>query len=214
MVLILLWVCPATFAQASTAFGAGTKFGIPAQNGAISFAVNGNYSTASLEGNKWVFTNLQLNRSEPLRNLEISTENSNITVFSYRNSTSGFPNSRISYFAQGLGKQTINMGVGSYGGTKVDWVVSSNGTFVSKGWSVSHNGTVTVTGLTGNISVIYFGFTNNLVKSNLPFYEQHSVAIAVAVALAAIVGVAAAVNVTVKRRSVSLPSEPPKEAET
>ncbi len=75
--------------------------------------------------------------------------------------TVDFPNERLTYLAQGKGEQVINMGVG-YGGSSVDWVVVTNGTFLSNGWSVSHNGTVTVTGLTGNITVIYFGFTSQI----------------------------------------------------
>lgn len=103
--------------------------------------------------------------------------------------------------AQGEGRQVLNIGVvGAQGGVSVNWVVFSNGTFVSKDWSVSRNGTVTVNGLTGIVSVIYFGFTNDLGNANLPFYEQHSVAIAVTVAVAVTLAVAVVVKVGVKRR--------------
>ena len=141
-----------------------------------------------------------INGSEPLQNLEISTENSNVTVFSYHTNIFGFPSDWLSYFVHGQGQQIINIGVGLHGGSNVDWVVLSNGSFISNGWSVSRNGTVTLTGLTGNMSLIYFGFTNQLANSNLPFYEQHSVAIAVAVAFGVTVAAAVAVNVAVKRR--------------
>jgi len=191
--------CPNTLAQTSTAFVPADKFDIPANNGAINFAVNGSYSTATFEGSTWTFTNLLINGSEPLQNLEISTENSNVTIFSYHTRILDFPSDQLRYFVQGRGQQIINIGVGLQGESNVDWVVSSNRSFISNGWTVSHNGTVTLTGLTGNISITYFGFTNQLTNSNLPFYEQHSVAIAVAVLFA--VTVAVAITVAVKRRS-------------
>lgn len=201
VIVILLLTCASALAQESTAFDTNDRFSVPAYNGVISFAVNGTYSSATLEGATWDFTDLQLNRSEPLENLQIAVENSDVTVFSYRTTTTGFPNDRLNFRVQGKGKQVINMGVGLNGGGSVDWVVSSNGTFVNSGWSVSRNGSVTLIGLTGNINVIYYDFTGQLPRSNLPFYEQHSVAIAVAVAVAVTVAAAVAVNVVIKRRS-------------
>jgi len=145
--------------------------------------------------------NLRINGSEPLQNLQISTENSNVTIFSYYTTTFGFPSDRLSYFVQGQGQQIINIGVGLHGGSNVDWVVLSNGSFISNDWSVSRNGSVTLVRLTGNMSIIYFGFTNQLANSNLPFYEQHSIAIAVTVAFAVTVAAAIMINVAVKKRS-------------
>jgi hypothetical protein len=198
IILFLLWAWPNTRAQTSTALEPAAKFSVPAYRGVISFAANGTYSAAVFENNMWVFTNLLLNRSQPLENLEISAEYSNITVDSYRFSNVGFPSDRLSISVQGKGEQVINMGIGAYSGNNVDWVVSSNGTFLNGGWNVSHNGTVTLIGLTGNISIIYFDFTGQLPASNQPFYEAHSVAIAIAVAVA--VTVAAAVVLKVRAR--------------
>ena len=202
IILTLPWTCPNILAQTSIALGPAAKFSVPAYNGTISFAENGNYSTATFEDNTWIFTNLRLNNSQPLENLEISAKNSDVTVNSYLETTVNFPNDRLSYSVQGKGVQVVNLGLGVYGGSNVDWVVTSNGTFLNNGWSVSHNGTVTVTGLTGNITVIYFGFTSQLGASNLPFYEQHSVAIAVAIAVAATVAAAVVVKTAVKRHAV------------
>jgi hypothetical protein len=208
--LLLILSCPYASAQTSRAFDPNTKFSLPAYDGSISFAVNGSYSNATFEGDAWIFNDLRLNQSQPMPYLELSARNSDIVV-SYYGGSSFFPGDMLGYFAQGLGQQVINMGIAN-AGNKVDWVVFSNGTFVSNGWNVSHNGTVTVTGLTGNITVIYFGFTDELGNSNLPFYEQHSVAIATAIALTATVGAAVAVNVFAKRRSVRSQSGPLKEA--
>jgi len=199
IILILLLSCPNTLAQTSTAFDPANKFSVPSYNGVISFAVNGTYSSATFANNTWIFTNLRLNQSETMASLEISTSNSNVTVI-YYGVNAFFPSNQLSYFAQGQGQQFINMGLGSSAGRSVDWVVFSNDTFVTNGWSVSHDGTVTVTGLTGNVSVIYFGFTNEL-GNNLPFYEQHSVAIAVGVGVVVTVAFAVGVNIVFKRRS-------------
>ena len=154
--------CPNALAQSSKAFGPDAKFGVPAYNGIVTFGVNGNYSSAEFEGNNWVFTNLRLNGSDPLENFTISARNSNATVYWHYVTTVYFPNERLDYIAEGKGEQMINMDVGTYGGSSVDWVILTNGTFVSNNWSVSHNGTVTVTGLTGNITIIYFGFMSQI----------------------------------------------------
>ncbi len=200
MALFLPFFCPNSLAQSSKAFGPDTKFGIPAYNGVINFGVSGNYSSATFEDNNWVFTNLHLIGSDPLENFTISAKNSNVTVYGHFVTTVYFPNERLNYIAQGKGEQIINMDVGVNGGSSVDWVILTNGTFVSNDWSVSHDGTVTVTGLTGNITVIYFGFLSQLGVSNLPFYEAHSVAIVVTVAVTVTIVVAVVLKVEVKRR--------------
>jgi hypothetical protein len=197
---MLLWACPSTFAQ-PTAFGPTTKFSVPAYNGTISFAVNGNYSAATFDDNTWMFTNLLLNGSQPLEKLEITSKNSSVIINSYQTITFGFPSDFLNISVQGKGQQVINMGVGAYSGTNVDWVVASNVTFLNSGWSVSHNGTVTLTGLVGNLNIIYFNFTSQLGASNQSFYEAHSVAIAVAIAVSATVAVAAVLKVEDKRRA-------------
>lgn len=196
-ILIFPWVCPSTQAQASTSFSQGAKFSIPGSNGSISFAVNGSYATATLQNNTWVFTNLHLARSQPLQNLQISTTNANVTVESYVLSSFNTPSERLNILVQGKGRQVVNMGVSAQAGagSVVNWIVSSNGTFISNGWKISRNGTITVTGLTGNLSIIFFGFTSQLGNRNEPFYDQHSVAIAVAAALAVTVTAAVAVKV-------------------
>ena len=83
IIFIFLLTCPNTQAQTNTSFNPADKFSIPAYNGSISFAVNGTYSNATFENNTWTFTNLLLNGSQPLENFEISTQNSNVTIFSY-----------------------------------------------------------------------------------------------------------------------------------
>ncbi|MGO8807194.1 MAG: hypothetical protein ACLQO7_11455 [Candidatus Bathyarchaeia archaeon] len=201
LILTLMWVCPNTSAQTNSVFGPATKFRVPAYNGVISFATNGSYMSATFADNTWTFKNLRLNGSQPLDNLEISTENSSVTINSYQTVTFGFPSEFLNISVQGKGQQVINMGVGAFSGTNVDWVVASNVTFLNSGWSVSHNGTVSLTGLTGNLNIIYFNFTSQIGSSNLPFYKAHSVAIAVTIGVIATFGAAVVVRVAVRKRT-------------
>ncbi|MCL4430456.1 MAG: hypothetical protein M1167_06860, partial [Chloroflexi bacterium] len=81
IVLVFPIFCPDANAQAATTFTPQDKFSIPQLNGSISFAVNGSYSSATLENGTWTFNDLSLNDSQPLGNLKISVENSNLTVW-------------------------------------------------------------------------------------------------------------------------------------
>jgi len=204
LILTLMWVYPNTSAKISSAFGTSTKFNVPGYNGVITFATNGSYTAATFEDNTWAFKNLRLNGSQPLNSLEISAENSSVMINSYQIRTFGFPSDFLNISVQGKGQQVINMGVGAFSGTNVDWVVSSNVTFLNSGWSVSHNGTVTLTGLTGNLNIIYFNFTSQTESSHLPFYEAHSVAIAVTIGVIATFGAAVVVQVAIRKGTGTL----------
>jgi hypothetical protein len=88
---------------------------------------------------------------------------------------------------------------------KYEWTVTGNNTvFLSEGvaWSVSHNGAITVKGETGNLSIAHLNFTGQVSKTNLPFYQQHSVAIATVVAVALVVIVAVLIKVKTKQKLV------------
>ena len=207
IVLIFPWTCPNTRAQTDITFNSADKFSIPSYNGTISFAVNGTYSKATLENDTWTFTNLRLNRSQPLENFKISTQNSNVTVFSYLAFNTTLQSARLRYAVEGEGKQIFNFGLGSQGGewSGVDWsVITGNNVFMAEGegWTISNDGTLVVTGVTGNVSIVHWGFfENSLPSSNLPFYLQHSVAIATVVVVAIIVSVAVAIKVKSREHS-------------
>lgn len=198
VILVLSLAYPNTSAQTTTSFTPASEFRTPAYNGSISFAENGTYSTATLQNDTWTFTDLNINMSQPLETLWFSVKNSDVTIFAYQTNAFGFQGDQLIYSVQGEGQQVVNMGVGAHG-SSADWVVFTNGTLPNHGWSVSTDGTVTVTGLTGIIDIVYFGFTNEL-GSNLPFYEQHSVAIGVAALFVATVAVAVCINVVGRRR--------------
>jgi hypothetical protein len=209
IVLIFPWTCPNTQAQTDITFKPADKFSIPSYNGTISFAVNGTYSKATFENETWTFTNLCLNGSQPLENFTISAQNCNVTIFSYQtfNSTT-FQGAMLRYEVEGKGNQILNLGLGPQQGgfsASVQWsVILSNNAFATEGqdWSISHDGTMVVNGATSNITIVHWGFSESSVpNSNLPFYEQHSVAIIIAVAVAATVIVAVAVKVTNRKHS-------------
>ena len=136
---------------------------------------------------------MHLNRSPQIAILKISIENSNMTITSYatRNSTYQIPNETLRYRIVGEGKVTVNFGTlnaTKYNGS--DWYVSKAGKnstiFFSLGhdYSLASDGTITIYAITGTVSVTHDflnGYLGN--TSNLPFYQQHSVIIAVAVVL-------------------------------
>ena len=85
---------------------------------------------------------------------------------------------------EGNGKQIFNFGLPSHV-NGVDWTivktVNRKNIFLTPGtdYTISSNGTIVVNAATGNFSIAHYNFyNNNLLHSNLPFYEQHSVAIA------------------------------------
>jgi hypothetical protein len=192
--------CLETQAQADVTFSPADKFSIPSNNGTISFAVNGSYSKATFENDTWTFVNLHLNGSEQLNNFKISTQNSNVTVFYYTEFNTTLRRVLLRYTVEGQGKQILNLGIGSLQGTwsGIDWSVVTHGNvFMTEGedWNISEDGTMVVTGATGNVSIIHWGFfENSLSNSEFPFYQQHSVAIVIAVAVTVTVIVAVAIK--------------------
>ena len=209
ILFIFSFTCLNLQAQTNAMFSPTDKFSIPAYNGAISFAVNGSYSTASLQGNVWTFTDLLLNGSPSLATLKISTENSNLTILSYRtrNGTVQIPDETLRYRIVGEGRVTINLGFsnpGQYGGS--DWYVSKAGRnstiFLSLGhdYSLGKDGTLIVYDVTGNISVTHDflnGYLGN--NANLPFYLQHSVIIAVTLVLVITVSLVVVIKLKTKK---------------
>jgi len=198
-VLVFSSTCPNSKAQASTVFSSSDKFTVPAYNGTISFGVNGTYSSATLENNIWAFTNLNLNGSPPLENLEFSAQNSNVTIFSYTSSTTGTPTVRLRYDVEGGGKQILNLGLSPQQAdfdAGAEWTVTVNGKVFlgeGEGWSIANDGSLTVSGPSGNVSVVHTDYFGN--DANLPFYQQHSVVIVITAALAIVVVIAVAVKV-------------------
>ena len=192
ILFIPLWICPNSQGQNNTSFSPENQFLIPSYNGAVSFAQNGSYSKATLENDGWAFENLQMNGSFPIQNFLVSAQNSNVTIFSYFSSNNATTTLRLRYTVEGNGKQIFNFGLQSHV-NGVDWTivktVNRKNVFLTPGtdYTISSNGTIVVNGATGNFSIAHYNFyNNNLLHSNLPFYEQHSVAIATSASLASI----------------------------
>ncbi len=203
IIFILSLTCPNTQAQTNTAFKPSDKFSVPADNGSIRFAVNGVYSNATFDNNTWTFTNLYLNGSQPLENFTVSAQNSNVTILSYQTfNATIFNGVLLSYVVTGKGTQILNLGLGS---EEQGWeyTVTFNGVVIGEGegWNILHDGTLIVTGATGNVSIINFDYGNNVSSSNLPFYQQHSIAIITAIGLVAAVIVAGVIKVTSRKHS-------------
>lgn len=197
-ILILLQSCHLVFAQTSTSFTSSDKFSIPSYSGSINFALNGTYANATLENDVWTFTNLWINNSEMVENLAVSAQNSNVTIVWAQILNTTLRASFLNYRVEGQGTQTFNFDLNIEGG---EWSVLFNDDFVAEGegWTLSPDNTLTVTGATGNVTLMYLfleGRGRN--SADLPFYEQHSVAIATAAAVTIMVSLT--VGIWAKRR--------------
>jgi len=194
ILFISFWICPNLQAQNDTSFDPANQFLIPSYNGAVSFSENGSYSKATFENNIWTFENLNINGSTTLQNFSVSAQNSNVTIFSYFSTNNATTTLRLRYEVEGNGKQIFSFGQqGHINGA--DWsvvkIVNRRNVFLTPGsdYTISSNGTIVVNGVTGNYSIAHYNFNDNvnLFNSNLPFYEQHSVAIATSASVAIVV---------------------------
>lgn len=205
-ILFLTWGCLGAQAQSDVkTFEPTTTFSVPAWNGTINFAENGTYSGVVFQNNLWTFTNLQIDGSQPLLNFTVSAENCNVTVFSYQLFDPIDEISFLQYAVEGKGTQIFNLGFGPVPGgllTNAEWsVILKNSVFASEGqgWTITHDGTMSINGANGNVTIIHSGEYAGL-NSKQPFYEQHSVAIGVVAAVAVTVVSGAIVNLRIRRR--------------
>jgi hypothetical protein len=199
-----IWSLAAT--QGVNTFSPTDEFDIPSQNGMISFAVEGTYSNATLKDGVWSFTDLQLNGSQPLEKLDVSAKNSDIILFSHLSYDYLRKISVLTYFARGQGTQTLNIGIEGgkeQGGINIEWSVIVNGTFVAQGdkWNITPEGTLTIMGFAGNVTVLYFSLGEDTGGENLSFIEKHSIAIFTAFAVAATIVVAIVVKAKSRKHS-------------
>ena len=187
-------------AQTNTTFTSIDKFVIPELNGSIRFNVNGTYSSASLQNNTWVFTDLKLSNSSIVRTLKISVEDSNITVYYYRTFPQFGRSTSIRFNVEGQGKQSVNFGLNTTKATNPsEWLITiPNGGIVVEGirWNLLPDNTVVVNGLRGNVTISHFNYT--LPAATGPFYVQHSIAIITVAVAAAVIAVAVVIKIKVK----------------
>ena len=183
LAVVILLLLQNAKAQIETVFTQNVTFSISSQGGNISFGVGGTYTSATFANGTWSFTNLKLNGSQTISNFEVSARNSNITINSFFSRNVTLRSARLRYVAEGLGEQTFQMGIAAgegRWGLHPEWSVIVDGVWLGEGdgWRISPDGTVTIKGVTGNVSIVYYNFFG-LIESDedLPFYEQHSVSI-------------------------------------
>jgi len=203
LALVFCYSCPNSQAQTRQTFTPSDKFIIPELNGTISFAVNGSCSSATLENSAWIFKDLSFNITQPLGNLKISAENSNVIIQIYRAYNASFRSARLSYNVEGEGKQTVNFGFNySQPSSTSEWSVNLDGnSFVGegKGWNLLPDNTVVITGVAKNATIVHYIFNASFDDSNLPFYQKHSIAIITTAVVALTAAVAFVIKVKVRK---------------
>jgi hypothetical protein len=199
-----------TQAQTQTSFTTADKFSIPQDNSSIRFALNGSYSTATLENGFWTFKNLTLfsqnlsflglNATQGSGDLKISAKNSNVTIWTYISVNYSFPIDLLSYYAEGTGNQTINLGLNASRSSSDEWsVIVADSVFLPLGqnWRLLPDDSVLVWDQTGNVTVAHFSFNNEY--KNLSFFLQHYVGIFTILLLAVVILVAAVIRLRTKK---------------
>ena len=214
--VMLIWLlanpqlCVTTQGQIQTDFTTADKFSIPQYNSTISFALNGSYSAAKLEDGFWTFKNLMLdfqglsflglNATQGLSELRISAQNSNVTVWARISVIYSFPVDLLSYYAEGDGNQTVNLGLNASRSSSDEWsVIVSDSVFLPLGedWSLLPDDSVLVWGRTGNVTVAHFGF--NAEYRSLSFFLEHYMGIFTALLLTAVIFVAVIIKIRVRK---------------
>ncbi len=200
LVMIFFPIYSTTQAKATTTLAPNDKFSIPELHGSIHFFVNGTYSSATLQNNTWVFTDLKLANSPMIQTLKISVENSNITVYYYRTSPQFGRSSSIKFNVEGQGEQSVNLGLNNTKRTDPsEWLITiPNGGIVVQGfkWNLLPDNTVVVNRLTGNVTISHFNYT--MPTSSGPFYVQHSIAVITGAVAAAVIVIAIVIKIKVR----------------
>ncbi|HSV49740.1 MAG TPA: hypothetical protein VLH35_05440 [Candidatus Acidoferrales bacterium] len=203
-----------------TAFAASDIFSIPGLNGNIRFGFNGTYTEAKLENNTWFFKGLEINNTEAtaaygfpdvvgLKDITISAENSNITILGCVSFNYSWMAQAIMYTVEGLGSQTVNLGVYASQSTSVDeWsvLVDNGATFLAEGsgWKLLEDNSIKVNAGTGNVTVMHFDFGDDPAMANLSFVMQHYLIILTGVVLAVVVVSAVLIKVRRKRKTLRI----------
>jgi hypothetical protein len=204
----LLLISSTVQAQSPKNFTSSDTFSIPNLKGSLNFAFNGTYTSATLEGDTWTFTDLTLTNRNATRlgNLTISVKDSHITIFTFYSDRISNTFNRygyIRYYADRSGEQTINLNINTTKPTHTsEWgVTNPPGVFLAPGqdWKLQSDNTIIVYGKTGNITVAHYGFNVDS-DSDQPFYVQHSVALATLAVLGATVLAASLIRLSIRRK--------------
>ncbi len=219
LILVLMLSNSSVYATAEepTQFTSATKFAIPLQNSTITFALNGTYTSATLDKDTWVFKGLRfddpqipyfdLSGVQSVGDLHISAQNCNLTVWIYLNLNFSLPISMLNYYVEGDGVQTVNLGLNTTSPTHPsEWgVIAGDDLFLSQGqsWALQPDNTITVHPPNpGNVTVMHYDFNNSEFQESLPFWLQHYVALLTVAVVAAVVAVTVVIRLR-KRKAGS-----------
>lgn len=210
--LILLGLTPLINAQTPTIFTPSDRFAIPERSGTIRFGFGGNYSSATRENESWIFKNLQmehpqsflgfdLNGSQGVSELKFSAEDSNVTIWACLSFYYTLPVYSIVYTAEGVGSQSIDLGLNSTESDVTEWsVIVRDNIFLAEGdgWTLTPDGTIVVQGLEGNVTIAHFEL--GTFEKNVLFSLEHSVAILTGIVLVIVIVGAVATKLRIKKK--------------
>ena len=198
-----------------TTFTSQDVFDIPAVDGTIRFSVNGSYTSANLENDTWIFTDLLLNGSRVSGTLKFSAKNCNVVIHSFtppvRSSDDGGSVIRgtgsIRYTVDAVGEQMVNIGFDpSRPSHPSEWsVIDQNSVFFSEGqvWKLLSDDTIVIRGVSGTLRVVRYNF--GFLVDDRPFYLRHSVSISTAIIVALTVTFATIIKLkTDKKRELAV----------
>jgi hypothetical protein len=173
------------------AFSSLDVFDIPVCNGTIRFSVNGSYTTARLENDTWVFTDLFLNESRVSGTLKFSAKDCNVVIHSFTPSVRGVgddgdvisSSGSIRYTVDVVGEQTVNIGFNpSRPSHSSEWsVIDQDSVFFGAGrtWKLLSDDTVVIRGVSGTLRVVRYNFGYSV--DDRAFYLRHSISISTAI---------------------------------
>jgi hypothetical protein len=167
--------------QSNFSFTEKDIFKIPSKNSSVRFATNGTYEVANFENDFWIFKKLDYLGSIGSEKLDIkvSATDCDLTFHPYRINSYSYGKAIlkwkiIPYTVSNRGKQIIDLGVDTNGG-HLDVILDGEFVGRNQGWTISNDGTVTITGATSNVTLWYIGFPEYLETED--FLSGHSVLI-------------------------------------
>ncbi len=208
-VILILLLSPAIFPQVAaqtevkTVFTPSDTFFSPSSNGSVQFATNGNCSNITLAEatGVWTFSGLQLSNSPWPANISIKAENCNMTIYYVYSFNITRRNIYVTFFVSGEGRQSITFWDFQRQTSSAEWSVivpGSSGSMVwlseGQNWDLLPNNTISVHGVTGNITLARYSVGGATIDRNLPLYLQHSITIITAVVLVGIVVAASVIK--------------------
>ena len=157
-------------------------FEIPDNNFSFHFSSNGTFESAGLINGFWVFEKLELfnSRNDNKLFLKVSGQDCSIIIESYYVYNRTFEGENMKravfrYTTSVFGTQTFNLGLDPKMGS-FDARLNREWVGLNHGWTVSSNGTYSITKATENVSLLYYGYPESF-ANNQDFFGNHYVLI-------------------------------------